>query len=243
MHLSRTMWAIKFKRLFMARVRYIEGTNTGSMVDIRELVARVDMDGIRAALTRHPELANAGMALGSQDFRTAHPLHRICDGVHSGTYSDEQARDMAALFMEFGANVDGVELIEDRDSPLTAAASLTADLTGIFYVDHGATIAHPGCHGGTALHWAAWCGRDLLVKRLISAGAPLEQRCKDYQATPLFWAIHGYKLGGDQNRHGQVACVELLVAAGAVKDTRNGQNVHVLDLLDEDDDQLRSLIS
>lgn len=213
------------------------------MVDIRELVAEVDMDGIRAALTRHPELANAGMALGSQDFRMAHPLHRICDGVHSGIYSDEQARDMAALFMEFGAKVDGEERIDNRDSPLTAAASLTADLTGIYYIDHGATVAHPGCHGGTALHWAAWCGRDLLVKRLINAGAPLEQRCKDYQATPLFWAIHGYKSGGKQNNHHQIACVELLLEAGAIKDTRNGEGVHILDLLYPDDNLLRSLIS
>jgi len=213
------------------------------MEDIRELVEQVNLEGLRKLLSHHPELANAGIALGSQDATPAHPLHRICDGVHHRIYTDEQARGMAQVFVAFGANVNGVTLIENRDSPLTAAASLLADLTGIYYIEQGASIDHPGCHGGTALHWAAWCGRERLVRKLIDVGAPLERRCKDFASTPLFWAIHGYKFGGSDNRHHQIQCAQLLITAGAKKDTSNGEGRHVLELLDAEDVELKSLLS
>jgi ankyrin repeat protein len=213
------------------------------MEDIRTLIAQVDLDGLKQLLSRHPEMANAGIALGSQDATPAHPLHRICDGVHLRIYTDEQARDMAHIFVGFGANVDGVTLVENKDSPLTAAASLYADLTALYYIDEGATIDHPGCHGGTALHWAAWCGRDAVVRKLIESGAPLEKRCKDFRSTPLFWAIHGYKFGGINNRFHQERCAALLIDAGAVKDTRNAEGTHVLELLGPEDGTLKSLLS
>jgi ankyrin repeat protein len=213
------------------------------MENIRELLAKVDLEGIKHCLARHPELVNAGIALGSQDSRMAHPLHRICDGVQHGMYTDHQAREMAAIFVSFGSDVNGVVLVDNRDSPLTAAASLTAELTGIYYVDQGASVAHPGCHGGTALHWASWCGRDVLVKKLIDAGAPLEKRCKDYFSTPLFWAIHGYKFGGEQSRHHQVECARLLLEAGAVKGTQNAEGRPILELLDETDVELRAMLT
>jgi hypothetical protein len=213
------------------------------MEDIIEIIARVDLERLRSLLSRHPELANAGIALGSQDTSPAHPLHRICDGVNHGVYTDEQACEMAKVFITFGAFVDGVELVENKDSPLTAAASLHADLTASYYIDQGATISHPGCHGGTALHWAAWCGRDRLVKKLIDSGAPLEQRCKDYFSTPLFWAIHGYKFGGGKNQHHQIECAKLLIAAGAVKDTRNAEGKHIRELLDDGEADLLMLLS
>lgn len=213
------------------------------MEDIKEIIARVDLEALRQLLSRHPELANAGIALGSQDSSPAHPLHRICDGVHHGIYSDEQACGMAKVFVAFGADVNGVELAGNQDSPLTAAASLFADVTGIYYIDEGASISHPGCHGGTALHWAAWCGRDRLVKKLIDSGAPLEQRCKDFNSTPLFWAIHGYKFGGDSNHFHQIECAKLLINAGASKETRNAEGRHIRELLDADDAELLLLLS
>jgi ankyrin repeat protein len=162
--------------------------------------------------------------------------------VYHNVYPDEKARDMAQVFVNHGADVNGVQLVENRDSPLTAACSLRADLTGIYYISKGASIDHPGCHGGTALHWAAWCGRDQLVKKLIDAGAPLEKRCKDFVSTPLFWAIHGYKFGGTKGRYHQVECAKLLIDAGADKNTRNAEGRHVRELLDEEDTGLLSFL-
>lgn len=213
------------------------------MENIRELLAKVDLEGIKHSLACYPGLANASIALGSHDSRMAHPLHRICDGVQHGMYTDHQAREMAAIFVSFGSDVNGVVLVDNSDSPLTAAASLTADLTGIYYVEQGASVAHSGCHGGTALHWASWCGRDVLVKKLIDAGAPLEKRCTDYFSTPLFWAIHGYKFGGERSRHHQVECARLLLEAGAVKSTQNAEGLPILELLNETDVELRAMLT
>lgn len=224
----------------LVNMAYLRPDHT--MNTIKDLIARVDLTALKQILAHDPSLANAGVSLGDQNNALAHPLHRICDGVHAGIYTDEQAYEMAKVFVSFGADVNGVTLVENSDSPLVAAASLSADITAMYYIACGADIAHPGCHGGTALHWAAWCGRDRLVKELIDARAPLEKRCKAYDATPLFWAIHGHKFGGG-NRHHQVECAKLLVAAGAVTDTSNGEGMHILGLLDKNDIELRSLLS
>ncbi len=86
--------------------------------------------------------------------------------------------------------INGLELIERKDTPLIAAASLMAAKVGLLYMDHGANIHHAGCHGGTASHWAAWTGQPRLVDRLIRAGADIHKQCIDFTSTPLLWAIY-----------------------------------------------------
>ncbi|MEJ1240780.1 hypothetical protein WBG78_21725 [Chryseolinea sp. T2] len=213
------------------------------MSDIRTLIERVDIGSLRLLLARHPELANKGIGLKDRNEAVAHPLHRLCDGVFEGVYTDASAWQMAQVFVAAGANVNGVDLRRNQDSPLTAAASLSADQTGMYYVDIGASVTHCGCHGGTALHWAAWCGRDKLVAKLIWAGSLVNTRCTDFESTPLFWAVHGCKKGGLRNQHHQYQCVKLLIEAGAHVDTRNKEGVHVLELLDDTDAEMRALLS
>lgn len=142
---------------------------------------------------------------------------------------------MAKIFLEYGANVNGNEPAEKTDTPLTAAASLHADETGILYIENGADIHHAGCHGGTALHWAAWTGRDQLVSRLLQEGATVNKRCIDFRGTPLLWAIHGFKNGGEENRHNQLECARLLIAAGADKTIPNIDGDTPFEFLDEED--------
>jgi hypothetical protein len=140
---------------------------------MRQLILNKDISGIRQALINAPALANAGIPYDEVNIATAHPLHRICDAVFTEQLTDEEAVEIARLFLAHGANVNGDELIEKKDSPLVAAASLHADKVAMLYIEKGATIDHAGCHGGTALHWAAWCGRDKLVEQLLTAGAPI----------------------------------------------------------------------
>src|SRR3546814_16590643 len=103
---------------------------------------------------------------------------------------------MAEICLENGAHINGNGLIEKQDTPLIAAASLHADRVAFFYIEQGADINHAGCHGGTALHWAAWCGRDKVVSRLVQEGADIHQKGIDFKETPLFWEVHGFKNGG-----------------------------------------------
>ena len=208
-------------------------------VSIKRLIDKKDFDGLRQALSNNPDLANEGIPYDDVNTTKAHPLHRICDGVFSNTYKDEEAVEMAAIFLEYGAQVNGNKLIEKQDTPLVAAASLHADQVAILYIENGANINHAGCHGGTALHWAAWCGRNKIVGKLIQEGAEINKRCIDFKATPLFWAVHGLKNGDGNNRDNYLECAKTLIQSGADKTIPNGEGKTIFDLLDEGDLDLK----
>jgi ankyrin repeat protein len=210
---------------------------------VKTLFENKDYEGIRKALEKNHHLANEGIPYDEVNITKAHPLHRICDAVFSGKITDDEAVEIAKILLEYGANVNGFELIEKRDTPLLAAASLHADKVAILYIENGANIHHAGCHGGTALHWAAWCGRDVVVNRLIKEGAEINKRCIDFKATPLFWAVHGLKNGGEVNMHRQFECIKILVEAGADKNTPNCDGNKPVDLLNGEDLKLRELLS
>ncbi len=209
---------------------------------MKELITNKDYEGIRKALSQDPSLANEGIPFDETNTTKAHPLHRICDGVFSHSYADEEAVEMAKIFLEYGANVNGNGPTEKMDTPLTAAASLHAAKTGILYIENGADIHHAGCHGGTALHWAAWTGNDQLVNRLLAEGAAINKRCIDFMGTPLLWAIHGFKHGGPENRGNQLECARLLIAAGADKTIPNIDGDTPFQFLNEEDAEWAKLL-
>jgi hypothetical protein len=209
---------------------------------IRELILNNDYDGIRQALSENPALANEGIPYDEANQVKAHPLHRICDAVFIKKLTDKEAVKIAKLFLEYGANINGNGLVEKQDTPLLAACSLFADEVALLYIDKGADIHHPGCHGGTALHWAAWCGRERVVKRLLEMGAELNKLCIDFKATPLFWAVHGLKNGGHQNTDHQLDCIRILIEAGATRTTPNANGATIFDLVSTDDKELKELL-
>lgn len=209
---------------------------------LRELIMKYDSAGIRAALEKNPALANEGIACLDQNPAKAHPLHRLCDGVFEKLYGEEDAIEMAKIFLEFGADINGGLLAEKQDTPLIAAASLHAEETGIFYISQGAALEHKGTHGGTALHWAAWVGSDKLVKKLIETGMPINTQCIDFRGTPLLWAVHGYKFAGEKNRRNQVECARLLLEAGADKTIPNIDDIAPIGFVEENDVAMRKLL-
>src|SRR5690349_23685657 len=140
-------------------------------MNMNELILNKDYKGMEQALAKNPALANDGIPYDNLNTAKAHPLHRLCDRVFSNLIADEEAVEMAKLFLKYGAHINGDGLKEKQDTPLLAACSLHADQLAILYMEQGADIHHQGCHGGTALHWAAWTGRPLLVKKLVEKGA------------------------------------------------------------------------
>lgn len=182
-----------------------------------DLFELVDIESLRKALAENRAPANEGVALPDNAAK-GHPLHRICDAVFSGKISDEQAIEIARILLEYGADINGFMSRGDNNTPLIAAASLHAEKLGIFYIEHGANIFYaPKSDGGTALHWAAYCGRDKLVKRLIEAGAKINQLDTAYHSTPLGWAEHALANSeeADANLLNQQECIRLLLKAGA----------------------------
>jgi uncharacterized protein len=209
---------------------------------MKNLIDHKDYHGIEQALFANLALANVGLPYDSVNTTKAHPLHRICDGVYAGKFTDEEGVQIAKIFLRHGANINGNELIEKQDTPLIAAASLHADLLAMLYMQHGADIHHAGCHGGTALHWAAWCGRKILVQKLLEAGAEINKLCIDFKSTPLFWAAHGLKNGGTTSTADSIACMGLLMRFGADSRIPNFEGITVMDLLADFDEGVKAVL-
>jgi hypothetical protein len=70
---------------------------------------------------------------------------------------------------------------------------------------------------GTLLHWAAWTGNIAAVRTLIALGADVNQRDRQFGASPLGWAAHG-SCECRQADDDYCAVVDLLRAAGATRE-------------------------
>ncbi len=208
-------------------------------MNIRDLVFSDNLQELNDALRAHPELANKEFSLPDNP-ATAHPLHRICDGVSGRYYSEETGVEIAKIFFANGANLN-LPRADGNDSPLTAACSMWCDQLALLYIQHGARVDHKGCHGGTALHWAAWCGRDVVVAKLVTLQADINQLCIDYKSTPLFWAVHGQRFGGKENRHRQVKCAQILLEHGADPSIPNFEGYLPVQVIEAHDTELLEL--
>ncbi len=213
---------------------------------IKTLIENKDYEGMRQLLTNNPTLANEGITIPYDNKCTteAHPLHRICDAVFAKKITDKEAIEIAKIFLDFGANIDGDKTKENQDTPLLAAASLHAEKLGIFYIEKGADIHYAGRQdGATALHWAAFCGRDKLVERLIREKGTIDQHDTSYNSTPLVWAIQPLMTGDESNTYHQVPCIKLLLKAGADITALNNETIQCLHFLAKDDLELKNLLN
>ncbi|MNE26426.1 Ankyrin repeat protein [compost metagenome] len=110
-----------------------------------------------------------------------------------------------------------------------ATASLHAEKVGIYLIEQGADVNSVGnSDGASALHWASFCGRDFLVKKLLEAGADFTLKDKNHDCTPLHWAVHCLVSNDQGNIWHQYECIELLLKAGA---TLNELDVESIDFL------------
>jgi ankyrin repeat protein len=70
-------------------------------------------------------------------------------------------------------------------------------------------------HRATTLHWAAWHGNTELVRLILDGHPSLEARDRDYNGTPLAWAIHASLHGWHPDQGDYPGTVEALLNAGA----------------------------
>jgi ankyrin repeat protein len=211
-------------------------------INVKEIIDNKDYDSLVKALQQDAGLANEGIPFSSEDTRKAHPLHRICDAVFAKKITDLEAIEIAKIFLQYGADVNGSKPDEEKDSPLLAAASLHAEQLGIFYLNNGANVSYTGPDGETALHWAAYCGLDKLVARLIDENAGINRQDESYHATPLGWVLHTLKQDG-KNNNNQVACIKLLLKAGADITALHETDRGYLHTLATDDTELAVLLA
>ena|SRR5688572_490180 len=183
-------------------------------MNVREAIERGDVSALQSTLRDDPASRDAVIHWGPKNKNACHPLHYVCDKVFDGTLSPEQSTALARVLIAAGADVT----FQNGD-PLIAAASLGAVEVAFELLEAGARhdLLAPG--GETPLHWAAFVGSDRLVQRLIQLGAPLEVRDREWDTTPLGWALHGWKsapVPADGAGHRQT--VMHLISAGAAVD-------------------------
>lgn len=212
---------------------------------VKKLIENRDYSGLKQLLSDYPNLANKGITIPFDLIcrAKAHPLHRICDAVFAGKITDSDAVELAKVFLENGANIDG-DKNKHEGTPLLAAASLHAEQVGIFYIDNGADVYYTyKSDGASALHWAAFCGRDKLVESLISANAEIDELDTTHKSTPVGWAIHSLQSNDMGNKHNQLNCIKLLLKSGAdSKKLDKDKNDYLLSL-SKSDPELQDLLS
>ncbi|WP_158826922.1 ankyrin repeat domain-containing protein [Mucilaginibacter lacusdianchii] len=213
------------------------------MLNLLELISTANDQEIRDTLFRNPGLTNEGISLcGNSDAKKGHPLHRVCDAVFAGNITDERAIEIAKILLEFGANIDGNKASGDNNTPLIAAASLHAEQLGIFYIEQGADVFYADNEGATALHWAAFCGRDKLVGKLIANDADINLQDRNFQSTPIGWALHTLSSEDTDNLHNQLACMKLLLKAGANQTILDADSKKHLRRIAQNDLELEGLL-
>ena len=72
-----------------------------------------------------------------------------------------------------------------------------------------------GQHDATPLHWAAFHGNAAMAAGILRIGPPLDAVDRDFNGTPLQWAVHGSEHGWHARTGDYAATVEALLAAGA----------------------------
>jgi hypothetical protein len=192
-------------------------------------------------LSNNPKLANEGIPFDEVNTAKAHPLHRICDSVFAEKITDEEGIQIARIFLQHGARING-DHDNGGETPLIAAASLHAEQLGIFYIRQGADINFMAPKGASALHWAAYTGRDKLAKELIDENAAVDSRDNSHSATPIGWAVHLLKTGNEFHKYRQVKCIKLLLEAGADKNKLDEETIRYLQNLSTDDSELKKLL-
>jgi len=166
------------------------------------------------ALTRllgqQPHLTNSPVLDGEQ---TVHPIHALCERVFDGRLSEIQGLAFANALISEGADLDAVHP-GNGDSLLISAISLSCPAIAHRLLDKGANPDPRGVFGATALHWAAIMGLPDLVQRLIDHGVYIFLRDREYQGTPLGWAVQGRIDPPPGARGGHIECASVLMSAG-----------------------------
>lgn len=178
-------------------------------------------------LRTRPELANTKIIWGPENKNKTDPLHYIADSVFEGKPNSENDLELARTLLRHGALINGNKHAE---TPLLGATSLAAGRLANLLIDEGADIHATSVHGATALHWSCYTGLPVTVSKLLSNGADQEQKCTQFHATPLFWGIHAIRYGSDQEHSNMIEAIELLINAGARKDTSSYQDITALEL-------------
>ena len=194
--------------------RVAENTRTAALAEM--LVAHGATVDARRVDGRTPFVlaVRSGNAAVADFLRGADPTRLApVDEFLGACLAADEAKARALLAADPGL----VERFGDDDKHgLVAADVRSEDAVRLMHV-LGFDLSWEGPWGGTPLHHAAWHGNVAMVKLLLSLGAPVDPRDKQFGSSPLGWAAHG-SANCRRADDDYAAIVELLLDAGAERE-------------------------
>ena len=187
-------------------------------MSIADCIQRGDVERLQRCLEADPPLADEPVHWFLNQPNRSDPLHFVADCVFHGWLTNGTEAALTALLLDHGARVDGSP---GSETPLIGAASLLAEAMVPVLIAAGADLEATSVFGARALHWAARLGSPTVVHQLLTAGASVDPRCRQWGATPLYWAVHALGPNGGIEVRGQLEAARLLLDAGADPDTQN----------------------
>lgn len=124
--------------------------------------------------------------------------------------------DDAAIVRLLAATPDLARRLEPEDQTRLVSAAQNGDTDTVRrMLQAGWPSDALDDHGATALHWASWHGDVVSVRELLQHGASVIVRERQFDGTPLGWAIHGASGSWRRHRGDHPSVVRALIAAGA----------------------------
>ncbi len=123
-----------------------------------------------------------------------------------------------AVFHEFLAkHPDAAKTLSEADRQKLPNAAQNNNTQAVrLMLEAGWPIDTPGEMGATALHWAAFNGNAEMTREILRFHPALELKSREYQGTPLGWAIYGSGNGWHRDTGDFVGTVQALLEAGTV---------------------------
>jgi ankyrin repeat protein len=124
--------------------------------------------------------------------------------------------DEATMNSLLAAEPNLVARLHEPERRQLAHAARNNNLTAVrLMLTSGLPVEATSQHGATPLHWAAFQGNAEMVELILRMNPPLEVKDKNFQSTPLGWAIYGSEHGWHPEMGNYAATVEALLRAGA----------------------------
>jgi len=82
-------------------------------------------------------------------------------------------------------------------------------------LEAGWPVDTPGEMGATALHWAGFNGNAEMTREILRFHPTLELKSREYEGTPLGWALYGSGNGWRRDTGDFVGTIRALLEAGA----------------------------
>lgn len=203
---------------------------TNNFMNVKTCIEQGNVAELDKLLNNNPALANERIVWGPENRNLTDPLHFVSDFVFNGQLNNHTAAEIATVLIQHGALINGSK---GSETPLIGATSLHAGTVANLLVDQGADIHAISVHGATALHWSCYTGLPETVVKLLGCGANLEQKCTQFHATPLFWAIHAVRYGASTDHTQIIEAVNVLLDAGADKETCNFEDYSARQLAED----------